>query len=273
MTTLPQLLAVVIPLAIAAMISPLAIITVMTVLSSAEHRLKKGAIFVATYCIVFSLICLVFLALGSLTTTGGKPSLTTVAIDFILGLLLLYASARSLLKKQGSKTFDATAMGSGALVSMGFAFGFGNIFSSLPALAASKDIGVVVLSVHDKAIAFFLDHGHSALLVLGATRHLCRDAPKFRPHLRSHHPFLEETRQSADCRRVLHRRHLPYRAWRDVGNDVVVVDRTALAAMGHALEQAEEDVILAIELQGSSTSKSDIFPVSRIGVVNVYSKR
>ena len=78
MATLPQLLAVVIPLAIAAMISPLAIITVMTVLSSAEHRLKKGAIFVATYCVVFSLICLVFLALGSLTTTGGKPSLTTV---------------------------------------------------------------------------------------------------------------------------------------------------------------------------------------------------
>ena len=156
MTTLPQLLAVVIPLAIASMISPLAIITVMTVLSSEEQRLKKGVIFVATYCIVFSLICLVFVAVGSLTTTGGKPSLATVAIDFILGLLLLYASARSLLKKGGSKTFDATAMGTGALVSMGTAFGFGNIFSSLPALAASKDIGVVVLSLHDKAIAFFL---------------------------------------------------------------------------------------------------------------------
>ena len=156
MTTLPQLLAVVIPLAIASMISPLAIIMVMTVLSSAEHRLKKGAIFVATYCIVFSLICLVFLALGSLTTTGGKPSLTTVTIDFILGLLLLYASARSLLKKQGSRTFDATAMGSGALVSMGIAISFGNISSSLPVLAASKDIGVAVLSVYDKAIAFFV---------------------------------------------------------------------------------------------------------------------
>src|SRR5665811_2058427 len=155
MATLPQLLAVVIPLAIAAMISPLAIITVMTVLSSAEHRLKKGAIFVAMYCVVFSLICLVFLALGSLTTTDGKPSLMMM-INFILVLLLLYASARSLLKKQGSKTFDATAMGSGALVSMGIAFGFGNIFSSLPVLAASKDIGVVVLSVQDKAIAFFL---------------------------------------------------------------------------------------------------------------------
>jgi hypothetical protein len=154
--TLPELLAVVIPLAIASMISPLAIITVMTVLSSAEHRLKKGAIFVATYCVVFALICLVFVAIGSLTTTGGKPSLATVAIDFILGLLLLYASARSLLKKEGSKTFDATAMGTRALVSMGIAFGFGNIFSSLPALAASKDIGVVVLSLHDKAIAFFL---------------------------------------------------------------------------------------------------------------------
>ncbi|MGA2885742.1 MAG: GAP family protein [Halobacteriota archaeon] len=47
-------------------------------------------------------------------------------------------------------------MGSRALLSMGIVFGFGNIFSSLPALAASKDIGVVVLSVHDKAIAFFL---------------------------------------------------------------------------------------------------------------------
>ena len=39
---------------------------------------------------------------------------------------------------------------------MGIAIGFGNISSSLPALAASKDIGVVVLSVYDKAIAFFL---------------------------------------------------------------------------------------------------------------------
>jgi small neutral amino acid transporter SnatA (MarC family) len=156
MTTLPQLLAVVIPLAIASMISPLAIITVMTVLSSEEHRLKKGVIFVATYCIVFSLICLIFVAIGSLTTTGGKPSLATVAIDFILGLLLLYASARSLLKKGGSNTFDATAMGAGGLISMGIGFGFGNIFSSLPALAASKDIGVVVLSLHDKAIAFVL---------------------------------------------------------------------------------------------------------------------
>ena len=154
--TLPQLLGVVIPLAIASMISPLAIITVMTVLSSAEHRLKKGTIFVAMYCAAFSLICLVFVAIGSLTTTGGKPSVATVTIDFILGFLLLYASARSLLKKGESKTFDATAMGTRGFVSMGIAFGFGNIFSSLPALAASKDIGVVVLSVHDKAIAFFL---------------------------------------------------------------------------------------------------------------------
>src|SRR5271157_2176886 len=154
--TLPQLLAVVIPLAIASMISPLAIITVMTVLSSAEHRLKKGTIFVATYCVTFSLICLVFVAAGSLTTTGGKPSLTTVTIDIILGLLLLFLSVRRLLKKQGSRTFDTTAMGTGALISMGIAFGFGNISSSIPVLAASKDIGVAVLSVSDKAIAFVL---------------------------------------------------------------------------------------------------------------------
>jgi len=156
MTTLSQLLEDVIPLAIASMISPLAVIMVMTVLSSAQHRLKKGTIFVTTYCGVFSLICLVFLAVGSLTTAGGKPSLTTVTIDIILGLLLLYASARSLLKKQGSRTFDATTMGTGALVSMGIGVGFGNISSSLPVLAASKDIGVAVLSVYDKAIAFFL---------------------------------------------------------------------------------------------------------------------
>ena len=156
MTTLPQLLEDVIPLAVASMISPLAVIMVMTVLSSAQHRLKKGTIFVATYCSVFSLICLVFLAVGSLATTGGTPSLTTATIDIILGLLLLYASARSLLKKQGSRTFDATTMGTGALVSMGIAVGFGNISSSLPVLAASKDIGVAMLSVSDKAIAFFL---------------------------------------------------------------------------------------------------------------------
>jgi hypothetical protein len=156
MATLPQLLEDVIPLAVASMISPLAVIMVMTVLSSAQHRLKKGTIFVATYCSVFSLICLVVLAVGSLTTTGGKPSLTTVTIDIILGLLLLYASARSLLKKQESRTFDATAMSTGALVSMGIAVGFGNISSSLPVLAASKDIGVAMLSVYDKAITFFV---------------------------------------------------------------------------------------------------------------------
>jgi len=47
-------------------------------------------------------------------------------------------------------------MGTGALVSTGIAVGFGNISSSLRGLAASKDIGVAVLSVYDKAIAFFL---------------------------------------------------------------------------------------------------------------------
>ena len=42
------------------------------------------------------------------------------------------------------------------MVSLGIAVGFGNISSSLPVLAASKDIGVAVLPVYDKAIAFFL---------------------------------------------------------------------------------------------------------------------
>jgi len=49
---------------------------------------------------------------------------------------------------------------------MGIALGFGNIFSSLPAFAASKDIGVGVLSLHDKTVAFFLLMA-IAVLVLG----------------------------------------------------------------------------------------------------------
>ena len=35
-------------------------------------------------------------------------------------------------------------------------FGVGNIFSSLPALAASKDIGVAIVPPFDKAIAFII---------------------------------------------------------------------------------------------------------------------
>jgi hypothetical protein len=45
-------------------------------------------------------------------------------------------------------------MGTTAIVSMGAFFGVGNISSSLPALAASKDIGVAAVSAIDKAIAF-----------------------------------------------------------------------------------------------------------------------
>lgn len=156
MTDLSQLLVVVIPLAIASMVSPVAVITVMAVLSSGEHRARNGVLFVTTYAIVFSLICLVFLAVGSLTTSGGKPSLTTVSIDIILGLLLLYASARSLLKKKEPRAAAAKTIGAAAIVSAGVLFGIGNIFSSLPALAASKDIGVAIVPPLDKAIAFIL---------------------------------------------------------------------------------------------------------------------
>jgi len=101
-------------------------------------------------------ICIVFLAIGSATTSGGAPSLTTASIDIILGILLLYASARSLLKKGESKTFDLSTMGTTAIASTGAFFGVGNISSSLPALAASKDIGVAVISPIDKAIAFVI---------------------------------------------------------------------------------------------------------------------
>jgi cytochrome c biogenesis protein CcdA len=150
------MLLVVIPLAIASMVSPVAVITVMAVLSGGEHRARNGVLFVATYGIVFSLICLVFLAVGHLTTSGGKPSLTTVSIDIILGLLLLYASARELLKKKESNAANIKTIGAATVVLGGMVFGFGNIFSSLPALAASKDIGVAVVPPLDKAIAFIV---------------------------------------------------------------------------------------------------------------------
>jgi len=70
-------------------------------------------------------------------------------------MLLLYASAHSFVKKGSeSKTFDPSTMGTTAIVSMGAFFGVGNISSSLPALAASKDIGVATVSPIDKAFAF-----------------------------------------------------------------------------------------------------------------------
>jgi len=155
-TDLSQLLVLVIPLAIASMISPVAVITVMEVLSGSGHRARNGVLFVATFGIVFSLICLVFLAVGSLTTSGGKPSLTTVAIDIILGLLLLYASVRELLKKKEIKGASVKTIRAATVVLGGALFGVGNIFSSLPALAASKDIGVALVPPFDKAIAFIL---------------------------------------------------------------------------------------------------------------------
>ena len=116
--------------------------------ASAQHRLKKGIIFVATYCSVFSLICLGFSCPRKPDTTGGKPSLATVTSTF-------------------------------------------------------------------------------------------------RPHLRSHHQFLEETRQSVDCRRVLHHRYLPDNTWRDVGNDVV--GRWRAQRNGRGLEQ-EDDAFQVTEL-------------------------
>jgi cytochrome c biogenesis protein CcdA len=138
------------------MVSPLSVITVMTVLSAGKNRARNGILYVSTYFVTFAVICLIFLVIGSATTSGGQPSLTTIGIDIILGILLLYASARSLVKKSESKTFDPSTMGATAMVSMGAFFGVGNISSSLPALAASKDIGVAAVSPIDKAIAFII---------------------------------------------------------------------------------------------------------------------
>jgi hypothetical protein len=155
-TDLSQLLVAVIPLAAAAMVSPVAVITVMAVLSSGEHRARNGTLFVATYAAVFSLICLAFLAVGHLTTSGGKPSAATVSIDIILGLILLYASARSLLKKRESKEADVKTIGAATVAVGGAALSASNVSSLIPALAASKDIGVALVPPFDKAIALIV---------------------------------------------------------------------------------------------------------------------
>jgi len=155
-TDLSQLLTMVIPLAAAAMVSPVAVIAVMAVLSSGEHRARNGTLFVATYATVFSLICLAFLAVGHLTTSGGAPSMTTVSVDIVLGLILIFVSVRSLLKKSPSKEVSLKTIGAATVVMEGAALSVSNISSLIPALAASKDIGVAVVPPFDKAIAFIV---------------------------------------------------------------------------------------------------------------------
>jgi uncharacterized membrane protein len=108
-TDLFYLLLTVLPFALASMVSPLAIITVMAVLSATTRRTLKAVLFAITYAMVFSAICLLLVAVGSAATIGGKPSSVTAGIDVVLGVILLYIAGRSLTKGAGTplvRSFD-----------------------------------------------------------------------------------------------------------------------------------------------------------------------
>jgi len=156
-TDLLHLLLTVLPFAIASMVSPLTLIVVMAVLSATTRRALKAVFFAITYSAVFSAICLLLVAFGSAATIGGKPSPATVGFDVVLGVLLLYIAGRSLTKGVTTpllRSFDPDAMSVAAAVSMGAIFSVSNFSSLIPALAASKDIGVAVVSPLDKVVAF-----------------------------------------------------------------------------------------------------------------------
>jgi len=153
-TDLPDLLLTVLPFALASMVSPLAVITVMAVLSATKRRAFKAVLFTTTYATVFLAICLLLVVIGSAATSGGKPSAATAGLDFVLGVILLYAASRSLTKKGAIRSFDPESMSAAAVVSMGIIFSASNFSSLIPALAASKDIGVAAAPPFDKAIAF-----------------------------------------------------------------------------------------------------------------------
>jgi len=156
-TDLPYLLLTVLPFALASMVSPLAIITVMAVLSATRRRALKAILFAITYATVFSAICLLLVAVGSAATIGGKPSSVTAGIDVVLGIILLYIAGRSLTRAASTplvRSFDPDAMGVAAVLSMGVLFSASNVSSLIPALAASKDIGVAAVPPLDKAVAF-----------------------------------------------------------------------------------------------------------------------
>jgi len=156
-TDLASLLLTVLPFALASMVSPLAAITVMTVISTTKRRALKAVLFAITYATIFSAICLLLVAVGSTATIGGKPSSVTAGIDVVLGVILLYVAGRSLSKGMGTllvRSFDPDAMSFVAVVSMGGLFSASNVSSLIPALAAAKDIGVAAVPPLDKEIAF-----------------------------------------------------------------------------------------------------------------------
>jgi hypothetical protein len=156
-TDLPHLLLTVLPFALASMVSPLTIIIVMAVLSATKRRALKAVLFAITYATVFSAICLLLVAVGSAATIGGNPSSAIAGIDVFLGVILLYIAGRSLTKGVGTplvRSFDPDAMSVAGAVSLGVLFSASNFSSLIPALAASKDIGVAAVPPFDKTIAF-----------------------------------------------------------------------------------------------------------------------
>jgi hypothetical protein len=138
------------------MVSPLSIIAVMAVLSATTRRPFKAVFFTITYATVFSAICLVLVAIGSAATIGVKPSPATAGFDVVLGIILLYVAGRSLTKGVNTpllRSFDPDAMSIAAVVSMGVLFSASNFSSLIPALAASKDIGVAAVPPFGKMVA------------------------------------------------------------------------------------------------------------------------
>ena len=156
-TDLPHLLLTVLPFALASMVSPLTIIIVMAVLSATKRRALKAVLFAITYATVFSAICLSLVAVGSAATIGGNPSSAIAGIDVFLGVILLYIAGRSLTWGVGTplvRSFNPDAMSVAGAVSMGVLFSASNFSSLIPALAASKDIGVAAVPPFDKTVAF-----------------------------------------------------------------------------------------------------------------------
>jgi len=89
-TDLSPLILDVLPFALASMVSPVPLIIVMTLLSTSASA-HRVVLFATTYIVVFAAISLAF---GSIAAAVGKPSAVSVGIDLVLGVILIYVSAR-----------------------------------------------------------------------------------------------------------------------------------------------------------------------------------
>jgi|GEM_PF-292862 len=151
MTDLSSLILDVLPFALASMVSPVPLIIVMTLLSASASA-HRVILFATTYIVVFAAISLAF---GSIAAAVGKPSAVSAGVDLVLGIILIYVSARSLRRPNVARSLDPGTMRTGAIAAMGVALAASNFSSLLPVLAASKDISIAAVPPADKAIAFF----------------------------------------------------------------------------------------------------------------------